>query len=88
MLDLLDADWNVLWVDIGANESAADAQMFNSSEVKEAVESGDKIFHQPGVKSSTLSTIFHRQDALKRMPLVSWPVCLSDHYATKTGSLH
>jgi hypothetical protein len=41
MLELVDADYKFLWVDIGANGSALDAQVFNSCELKEAIDSGE-----------------------------------------------
>ena len=41
MLGLVDADYKFLWVDVGANGSASDAQLFNSCELKEAIDSGE-----------------------------------------------
>ena len=35
---LVDADYKFLWVDVGADGSASDAQIFNHSELKEALE--------------------------------------------------
>ncbi len=38
---LVDADYKFIWIDVGANGSASDAQIFNSSELRECIESGD-----------------------------------------------
>ncbi len=43
----VDADYKFLVVDVGANGSASDAQVFNSSELKEAIDSGDINFPAP-----------------------------------------
>ena len=37
---LVDADYKCIWVDVGANGSASDAQIFNQSELKETIEDG------------------------------------------------
>ena len=47
MLAAVDADYKFLWVDIGANGSASDAQIFNTCELKEAIESGEINFPDP-----------------------------------------
>ena len=47
LLALVDADYKFLWVDVGANGSASDAQLFNSCELKEAIERGDINFPDP-----------------------------------------
>ncbi len=41
LMALVDADYRFIWVDVGAQGSASDAQIFNNSELKEAIESGD-----------------------------------------------
>ncbi len=41
LMALVDADYKSIWIDVGANGSASDAQMFNSSELRECIESGD-----------------------------------------------
>ncbi len=38
---LVDADYKFIWIDVGANGCASDAQIFNSSELCECIESGD-----------------------------------------------
>ncbi|MEW8542126.1 MAG: transposase family protein [Candidatus Thiodiazotropha sp.] len=40
LLALVDADYKILWVDVGANGASSDAQVFNSSDLKEAIEDG------------------------------------------------
>ena len=40
LLGLVHADYKFLWVDIGANGSASDAQLFNSCRLKEDIDSG------------------------------------------------
>ena len=37
---LVDADYKFLWVDIGTQDNASDAQIFNDCELKEALEDG------------------------------------------------
>ncbi len=37
---LVDADYKFIWIDVGANGSASDAQIFNSSELYECIETG------------------------------------------------
>lgn len=44
MLELIVADYKCLWVDIGANGSASNAQVFNVCELKEAIDSGKLNF--------------------------------------------
>ncbi len=41
LMALVDADYKFIWIDEGANGSASDAQIFNSSELRECIESGD-----------------------------------------------
>ncbi len=41
LMALVDADYKFIWIDLGANGSASDAQIFNSSELCECIESGD-----------------------------------------------
>ena len=41
LLALVDADYNFIWVDVGTNGPAGDAQIFNESELLETMESGD-----------------------------------------------
>ena len=38
LMALVDADYKFIWIDVGANGSASDAQIFNSSELKECIE--------------------------------------------------
>ncbi len=38
LLALVDAYYNLLWVDVGQNRSSSDAQIFNQCELKEAIE--------------------------------------------------
>lgn len=40
LLALVDADYKFLWVDVGSNGSASDAQIFNQGELKDCVEDG------------------------------------------------
>ena len=40
MLALVDADYKFIWVDVGSNGCAGDAQIFNGSELKEVIEDG------------------------------------------------
>lgn len=40
LMALVDADYKFLWVDLGANGSASDCQVFNHGELKEAIEDG------------------------------------------------
>lgn len=47
MLELIVADYKCLWVDIGANGSASNAQVFNVCELKEAIDSGKLNFPDP-----------------------------------------
>lgn len=47
MLELIVADFKCLWVDIGANGSASNAQVFNACELKEAIDSGKSNFPDP-----------------------------------------
>ncbi len=41
LMALVDADYKFIWTDVGANGSASDDQIFNSSELHECIESGD-----------------------------------------------
>ncbi len=41
LMVLVDADCKFIWIDVGANGSASDAQICNSSELRECIESGD-----------------------------------------------
>ncbi len=41
LMALVDADYKFIWIDVGANSSASDAQICNSSELRECIESGD-----------------------------------------------
>ncbi len=41
LMVLVDADNKFIWIDVGANGRASDAQIFNSSELCECIESGD-----------------------------------------------
>ncbi|WAR05635.1 hypothetical protein MAR_021004 [Mya arenaria] len=47
MLGLFDAYYNFPWVDIGANGSASDEQLFNSSQLKEIIDGWDINFPGP-----------------------------------------
>ena len=47
LLALVDAGYTFLWVDVGANGSASDNQLFNSCELKEAIDSSDINFQDP-----------------------------------------
>ncbi len=37
---LLDADYKFIWIDVVTNDGASDAQIFNSSELRECIDSG------------------------------------------------
>ncbi len=41
LMALVDADYKFIWIDVVANGSDSDAQIFNSSELRECIESGD-----------------------------------------------
>ncbi len=41
LIALVDTDYKFIWIDVGANGSASDAQIFNSSKLSECMESGD-----------------------------------------------
>ncbi len=41
LMALVDADYKFIWIDVGANGSASNAQIFNSSQLRECIESGD-----------------------------------------------
>ncbi len=41
LMALVDADYKFIWIDVGANGSASDAKIFNSSELRESIERGD-----------------------------------------------
>ena len=41
---LVDADYKFLWVEVGSNGSASDAQVFNAGLLKKFIESGDINF--------------------------------------------
>ena len=47
LLALVDGDYKFLWSDIGSNGSASDAQVFNGSELKDAIEDGSIGFPPP-----------------------------------------
>ena len=47
LLGLVDADYKLLWVDIGANGSASAARLFNSCRLKEDIDSGAINFPEP-----------------------------------------
>ncbi len=38
---IVDADYKFIWIDVGTSGSASDAQICNSSELRECIESGD-----------------------------------------------
>ncbi len=40
LIALVDADYKFIWIDVGANGSASDAQIFQSSELRECIETG------------------------------------------------
>ena len=40
LLDLVDADYKYLWVNMGASGSSSDAQIFNRSKLKRRIENG------------------------------------------------
>lgn len=40
LMALVDADYNFIWVDVGSNGSAGDAQVFNGTQFKDAIETG------------------------------------------------
>lgn len=44
LLALVDADYKFIWVDVGANGSSSDAQVFNNSDLKKAIEDGTTGF--------------------------------------------
>ncbi|KAI8509463.1 hypothetical protein Bbelb_133110 [Branchiostoma belcheri] len=44
---MVDADYKFVWADIGGLGSASDAQVFNDSELKEAIENGSIGFPDP-----------------------------------------
>ena len=39
LMALVDADYKFLWVEVGSNGSASDAQVFNAGQLKEFIES-------------------------------------------------
>ncbi len=43
LMALVDADNKFIWIDVGANDSASDAKIFNSSELCVRIESGDIV---------------------------------------------
>lgn len=47
LLALVDADYKFLWVDIGSNGSASDAQIFEQCELRRAIEDGTIGFPPP-----------------------------------------
>ena len=47
LMALVDGDYSFLWVDVGANGSAGDAQVFNNSDLKTVVEAGKAGFPEP-----------------------------------------
>ncbi|XP_041374148.1 putative nuclease HARBI1 [Gigantopelta aegis] len=40
LMALVDADYKFIWAEVGSNGSAGDAQVFNNSELKEAIDKG------------------------------------------------
>ncbi len=40
LMALVDADYKFIWIDVGTNGSASDAQIFNSSELRDCIENG------------------------------------------------
>ncbi len=40
LISLVDADYKIIWIDVGTNGSASDAQIYNFSELCECIESG------------------------------------------------
>ena len=47
LMALVDADYRFIWIDVGAQGSASDAQVFNATELKDAIESEEIGFPQP-----------------------------------------
>ena len=47
LMGLVDADYKFIWVEVGSNGSAGDAQVFNSGELKEAIEDDTLNFPPP-----------------------------------------
>lgn len=47
LLGLVDADYKFIWVDIGGRGAAGDAQVWNESDLKEAVDSGEMPIPKP-----------------------------------------
>ena len=47
LLALVDADYKIMWADIGGRGSASGAQIYNESELKEAIEDGSIGFPDP-----------------------------------------
>jgi len=47
LMALVDADYKFIWVEAGAHGSSSDAQLFQASELREAIESGDIGFPAP-----------------------------------------
>ena len=52
LLALADADYRFIWVDVGANGSASDCQVFNESDLKDCIDSRIIGFHLLGTRSS------------------------------------
>ena len=47
LMALVDADYKFTWVEVGCHGSAGDAQVFNNSELKEAIDTGAINFPKP-----------------------------------------
>ena len=47
LLAMVDADYKFIWADLGGKGSASDAQIWNDSDLKEAVENGTMPLPQP-----------------------------------------
>ncbi len=71
---LVDADYKFIWIDVGDNGCASDAQIFNSSELRECMESGDiKLPDDAPVPNDDrpISFFIIGDDAF---PLHTWPI--------------
>ena len=47
LLDLVNADYKFLWVEVGANGSTSDCAAYNQSQFKDKLEKGPLAFHLP-----------------------------------------